>query len=79
MIITLSGSSGSGKSTIAKALCAADDLLVECVSVTTRPRREGEIYRVDYVFVSEQVFFEYDKDNLFFREDKNMMGIFMVH
>ena len=70
MVITISGPSGSGKSTIARALCAYDRGFSEIVSVTTRPAREGEKYKVDYRFVAEQVFLEYHKANLFLETTK---------
>jgi guanylate kinase len=50
-MLVLSSPSGAGKSTIARALLARDPLLSMSVSVTTRPRRPGEIDGVDYSFI----------------------------
>ncbi len=58
LIITLTGMSTSGKSTLAKALSAVDHFQ-EAVSVTTRAMRPGEINGVDYHFVSEAQFNDY--------------------
>lgn len=53
MIYTLTGASGSGKTTIAKALFDKDHTIV---SYTTRPKRPNEIDGYDYYFVSEETF-----------------------
>jgi len=56
LMLVLSSPSGAGKSTIARALLARDPLLSMSVSVTTRPRRPGEIDGVDYAFVDQAAF-----------------------
>jgi guanylate kinase len=58
LIITLTGMSTSGKSTLAKSLSASDHFS-EAVSVTTRPMRPGEVDGVDYHFVTDDQFNEY--------------------
>lgn len=57
MIVTLSGMSTSGKTTLAKAL-GEHPQFRKPVSVTTRAMREGEVDGVDYHFVTPEVFKE---------------------
>lgn len=54
--IVLSAPSGSGKTSVARALLARFPELAFAVSSTTRPRRPGEVSRRDYEFLSEQEF-----------------------
>lgn len=61
MILTLTGMSTSGKSTLAKALTATG-IFAEAVSVTTRAMRPGEVDGVDYSFISQEVFDSYVKE-----------------
>lgn len=58
LIITLTGMSTSGKSTLAKALSQSANFQ-EAVSVTTRQMRPGEINGVDYHFISNEQFDQY--------------------
>jgi guanylate kinase len=55
LILTLTGMSTSGKSTLAKALTATG-AYAEAVSVTTRAMRPGEVDGVDYRFVTPDEF-----------------------
>ena len=55
-IIIISAPSGSGKTTIVKHLVTEFDALEFSISVTTRPRREGEIDGVDYYFKTQEEF-----------------------
>lgn len=56
-LVIISGPSGSGKSTIVRRLIDECGLpLVLCVSVTTRPARQGEQDGVQYFFVSHDEF-----------------------
>jgi len=55
-MLVLSSPSGAGKTTIARALIAAEATLALSVSVTTRPRRPGERDGADYVFVDRPTF-----------------------
>ena len=58
-IIILSGPSGSGKTTLHKALLTSEKLkgkLVKSISVTTRPKRQGERNGRDYIFLTQQIF-----------------------
>lgn len=52
----ISGPSGVGKTTVIDRLVAADPLLCESISVTTRPPRPGEVSGRDYFFVGRDVF-----------------------
>ena len=54
--IVISGPSGVGKTTLVDRLVAADDLLVESISTTTRAPREGEVSGTHYFFVERDVF-----------------------
>jgi len=55
-IFVISAPSGSGKTTICRALLARVEGLVLSVSYTTRERRKGESDGKDYYFVNEQEF-----------------------
>tara|TARA_E500000305_G_scaffold110408_1_gene118266 strand:- start:1013 stop:1660 length:648 start_codon:yes stop_codon:yes gene_type:complete len=57
LMFILSSPSGAGKTTIARKLLAAEpDLLSMSVSVTTRPKREGEVEGKDYYFTESEEF-----------------------
>lgn len=55
-VFVLTGTSGEGKSTLAKMLVERVDGLELAVSATTRPRRPGEEHGRDYWFLTEQEF-----------------------
>ncbi|MEI7998785.1 MAG: guanylate kinase [Candidatus Omnitrophota bacterium] len=58
-IVILSGPSGSGKTTLHKALLESPKFkgkLVKSISATTRARRQGEVDKRDYLFLTEAVF-----------------------
>jgi guanylate kinase len=57
-VIVISAPSGSGKTTICRALLARVERLVLSISYTTREKRKGESGGKDYFYVSEQ---EFDK------------------
>jgi guanylate kinase len=57
-LLVLSSPSGAGKTTIARLLAEGDPGLQLSVSVTTRPRREGEVEGRDYVFIDRYRFDE---------------------
>ena len=59
LLIVFSGPSGVGKGTIIKELMNDENLnLVYSISMTTRAPREGEVYGVNYFFVSKERFNE---------------------
>jgi len=57
--------SGAGKTSLVRALLAADSQVGLSVSYTTRPMRPGETDGVDYHFVSEEVFLRMLEDGDF--------------
>ncbi|MCA1955974.1 guanylate kinase [Zymomonas sp.] len=56
LLFVISSPSGAGKSTIARRILAEDDEIHLSVSVTTRPKRPGEVDGVDYHFVDVPTF-----------------------
>ena len=56
VMLVLSSPSGAGKTTLAKALLAAEPDLVVSVSVTTRAPRPGEVDGQDYHFIDAAAF-----------------------
>ncbi|MDP6685088.1 MAG: guanylate kinase [Candidatus Marinimicrobia bacterium] len=70
LIFTISAPSGTGKSTLCKAILKEIPDLSFSVSYTTRPQRENEIDGVDYHFISHSEFqFMIDKGQLAEYED----------
>ncbi len=57
-IIIIVAPSGSGKSTLIKMLKVDFPNLLESVSYTTRPKREGEVDGVHYFFIDKETFLE---------------------
>src|SRR5262249_28311123 len=51
VMLVLSSPSGAGKSTLSRKLLEAHPEIVMSVSVTTRPRRAGEVDGRDYHFI----------------------------
>jgi guanylate kinase len=56
MMLVLSSPSGAGKTTISRRLLERDENLRMSVSVTTRPKRPGEVSHVDYHFIDATEF-----------------------
>lgn len=56
LMLVLSSPSGAGKTSIARGLLAAEPELRMSVSVTTRPKRVGEIEGQDYRFIDQAEF-----------------------
>ena len=63
LMFVLSSPSGAGKTTISRKLLERDRGLSMSVSVTTRPRRPGEVDGVDYHFVGHGEFDRLVGDN----------------
>nr|VFK60039.1 MAG: guanylate kinase [Candidatus Kentron sp. TUN]VFK69303.1 MAG: guanylate kinase [Candidatus Kentron sp. TUN] len=61
----VSAPSGAGKTSLVRALAAADPMVTISVSHTTRPSRPGECDGVHYHFVSEQMFRNMREENAF--------------
>jgi guanylate kinase len=58
LLLVLSSPSGAGKTTISRKLFEEDGKLAMSVSVTTRPKRPGEIDGTHYYFVTREKFDE---------------------
>ena len=58
LLFVLSSPSGAGKTSLSKALLAADPQIRMSVSVTTRSPRPGELDGKDYFFISKERFAE---------------------
>ncbi|MBO6781966.1 MAG: guanylate kinase [Alphaproteobacteria bacterium] len=56
LMLVLSSPSGAGKTSISRALLDANDNLSLSISVTTRPRRPGEVDGEHYKFVDKTTF-----------------------
>jgi guanylate kinase len=56
LMFILSSPSGAGKTTIARKLLAVEENLAMSVSVTTRPKRDGEVEGRDYYFKTREQF-----------------------
>ncbi len=56
LMLVLSSPSGAGKTTIARRLLELEDSLSISISVTTRPRRPGEVQGQDYRFIEPSEF-----------------------
>ena len=52
IMLVLSSPSGAGKTTISQKLLELEPELAPSISVTTRPRRPGEVEGQDYIFVT---------------------------
>lgn len=55
-MIALIGEAGTGKDTIMQKVLLANPQLVEIISSTTRPPREGEVDGVNYYFITPEQF-----------------------
>ena len=56
LLLVLSSPSGAGKTTLSRHLLPGDDNLDLSISVTTRPKRPGEIDGADYHFIDQAAF-----------------------
>ncbi|SVD73823.1 uncharacterized protein METZ01_LOCUS426677, partial [marine metagenome] len=55
-LVVISAPSGTGKTTVVRALLASNNNMVASVSYTTRPKRTNELDSEDYNFVSSAAF-----------------------
>ena len=56
LFIVISGPSGTGKTSVIRALCESEPTLAFSISATTRPPRSDEADGVDYYFLDETEF-----------------------
>ena len=70
LMLVLSSPSGAGKSTISRALLAADSQLSMSVSVTTRKPRPGEVDGKDYFFKTVPEYEQMVRNNEFLEHAK---------
>jgi guanylate kinase len=56
LLFVMSSPSGAGKTTLSRNLLAADKFITMSISVTTRPKRPGEIDGKDYHFIDQRKF-----------------------
>ena len=59
VLMVVSGPSGVGKGTLVKTMIKRRADVVESVSCTTRPPREGEVNGREYFFLSKEEFERY--------------------
>lgn len=70
IMFIISSPSGCGKTTLAGALLAEDKRIKRSVSVTTRPKRKGEVNGKDYWFVNQGKFNEMVTRDMFIEHAK---------
>ena len=68
--IVLSSPSGAGKTSISKKILTKDKSIALSISCTTRPRREGEKNKKDYIFIDNLNFEEIKKKKAFLESAK---------
>ena len=70
-LLAVSGPSGVGKGTIVKTIIQRREDVVESVSCTTRPPREGEVDGKHYFFLSHEEFQRRIQENDFLEYDEH--------
>lgn len=65
ILLVLSSPSGAGKTTITRRILADNPHTTMSISVTTRPRRPGEVSGQDYIFVPKEEFNQMIANNEF--------------
>jgi len=68
-LIVLSAPSGSGKTTIARAILERHKDFIFSVSATTRPKRINETHGKDYFFISREEFQQKINENAFIEHE----------
>ncbi len=76
VLMVVSGPSGVGKGTIVKTIIAKREDVVESVSCTTRPPREGEVDGKHYFFLSREEFEKRIAENGFLEYDEHFGNIY---
>ena len=71
VLMVVSGPSGVGKGTLVKTLVKRREDVVESVSCTTRPPREGEVNGREYFFLSKEEFARRVKEGDFLEYDEH--------
>ena len=71
VLMAVSGPSGVGKGTIVKTILQRREDVVESVSCTTRPPREGEVHGKHYFFISKEEFLRRIEENDFLEYDEH--------
>ena len=71
VLMAVSGPSGAGKGTIVKTILQRREDVVESVSCTTRPPREGEVHGKHYFFLSKEEFLRRIDENDFLEYDEH--------
>lgn len=74
VMFVIEAPSGTGKTTLIKKLLAQDKNLKFSVSVTTRPKREGEIDGVDYYYVTDAEYDKLVKEDAFYEKVDSQYG-----
>lgn len=69
-LFIISAPSGTGKTSLVKALVESVSHIQTSVSYTTRPPREKEVEGRDYIFVDETSFVQFEKENRFLESAK---------
>ncbi len=76
VLMIVSGPSGVGKGTIVKTIISRREDVVESVSCTTRPPREGEIDGKHYFFISREEFEKRIAEKGFLEYDEHFGNIY---
>lgn len=74
VMFVIEAPSGTGKTTLIKKLLAQDENLKFSVSVTTRPKRKGEIDGVDYYYVTDAEYDKLVKEDAFYEKVDSQYG-----
>lgn len=74
VMFVIEAPSGTGKTTLIKKLLAQDENLKFSVSVTTRPKREGEVDGVDYYYVTDAEYDKLVKEDAFYEKVDSQYG-----
>ena len=74
VMFVIEAPSGTGKTTLIKKLLAQDENLKFSVSVTTRPKREGEVDGVVYYYVTDAEYDKLVKEDAFYEKVDSQYG-----